>query len=74
MQDYGTKVDWWSLGVLAYEMFLGRSPFDGNDQDEVEFKIKNMDPKFPPKLHQQSAKVDFYIFSCGKNLVIVLLL
>lgn len=27
-EDYDFSVDWWALGVLMFEMFTGRSPFD----------------------------------------------
>jgi len=27
-EGYGFPVDWWSLGIVAYEMFFGARPFD----------------------------------------------
>ncbi|GFN99037.1 ribosomal protein s6 kinase [Plakobranchus ocellatus] len=44
-------VDWWSLGVLTYELLTGASPFtvDGekNSQSEISKRIMKCNPHFP---------------------------
>lgn len=32
---YSHPVDWWAVGVLLYEMLVGRSPFQSNDTKKV---------------------------------------
>lgn len=34
-QPYGNLIDWWSLGVVMYELFTGMNPFDARDFDAV---------------------------------------
>lgn len=34
-QPYGNAIDWWSLGVVMYELFTGMNPFDARDFDTV---------------------------------------
>ena len=31
--DYGRSVDWWGVGVVMYEMMVGRLPFYNRDID-----------------------------------------
>ncbi|XP_056643762.1 uncharacterized protein LOC130449782 [Diorhabda sublineata] len=49
-QHYNQAVDWWSFGVLLYELFLGQSPFSGCDEDELFWSICNEKPVFPKHL------------------------
>lgn len=34
-QPYSNAIDWWSLGVVMYELFTGMNPFDARDFDAV---------------------------------------
>lgn len=43
---YDYKVDIWSLGILAYKIFIGSQPFDS--QDEQELLQKSAQFTFPP--------------------------
>uniref|UniRef100_A0A8C9U9V2 Ribosomal protein S6 kinase n=1 Tax=Scleropages formosus TaxID=113540 RepID=A0A8C9U9V2_SCLFO len=44
-------VDWWSLGVLMYELLTGGSPFavdgDGNSHSDISRRILKSQPPFP---------------------------
>ena len=44
---YNHSVDFWSLGVLLYEMLVGQSPFHGEDEDDLFKSICHDSPFFP---------------------------
>uniref|UniRef100_A0A8C3G0H4 Protein kinase C n=1 Tax=Cyclopterus lumpus TaxID=8103 RepID=A0A8C3G0H4_CYCLU len=46
-QKYTFSVDWWSFGVLVYEMLIGQSPFQGDDEDELFESIRSDTPHYP---------------------------
>uniref|UniRef100_A0A8C7CVG7 Protein kinase C n=1 Tax=Oncorhynchus kisutch TaxID=8019 RepID=A0A8C7CVG7_ONCKI len=46
-QKYSFSVDWWSFGVLLYEMLIGQSPFHGDDEDELFESIRTDTPHYP---------------------------
>ena len=34
-QGHSLEVDWWSLGILIFEMVVGRPPFFSNNQHQL---------------------------------------
>lgn len=50
-QYYNYKIDNWCLGVLFYELLVGKPPFEHNDMNKTKFLIKNVSYKFPQTLN-----------------------
>uniref|UniRef100_M4B1V5 Protein kinase domain-containing protein n=1 Tax=Hyaloperonospora arabidopsidis (strain Emoy2) TaxID=559515 RepID=M4B1V5_HYAAE len=48
-RSYGKAADWWSLGILLYEMSVGKSPFYDNNIEKMYHKIQNDPLVFPTK-------------------------
>jgi novel protein kinase C delta type len=55
-QMYNQSVDFWSFGVLIYEMLIGQSPFHGDGEDELFDSILNERPYFPKWIPKEAAK------------------
>ena len=51
---YNQGVDWWSFGVLMYEMLVGKSPFKGCDEDHLYWLICNEVPFYPRFLTREA--------------------
>ncbi|KAJ0398080.1 hypothetical protein P43SY_001170 [Pythium insidiosum] len=56
--SYGNSVDWWSYGVLVYEMIQGQTPFWDKNRRQMFQNILSKDPEFPPE-HFSSTATDF---------------
>ncbi|XP_046871513.1 LOW QUALITY PROTEIN: protein kinase C theta type [Hypomesus transpacificus] len=61
-QKYGSSVDWWSFGVLLYEMLLGQSPFHGHDEEELFQSIRTDDPCYPRWLTKDAKDILVKLF------------
>jgi serine/threonine protein kinase len=46
-KDYGKPVDWWTLGILIFEMIAGIDPFNDDDPMAIYEKILKGKVKFP---------------------------
>ncbi|XP_006891920.1 PREDICTED: protein kinase C theta type-like isoform X1 [Elephantulus edwardii] len=53
-QKYNHSVDWWSFGVLLYEMLIGQSPFHGQDEEELFHSIRMDNPFYPRWLEKEA--------------------
>lgn len=62
--DYDEKYDIWCLGIMTYELLAGKTPFEGNDSQEIYQKIINGIYTFPTGL-----KISVEIISFIANLL-----
>lgn len=45
--SYGTAIDWWTLGILMYEMLYGKTPFFCTNKAQMFKRITHSDVPFP---------------------------
>ena len=62
-KGYGPEIDWWSVGIIFYEMLIGYAPFCSKDTNEVCYKVINWKKyfKFPSKIKISTEAEDLII-------------
>ncbi|XP_061071739.1 protein kinase C delta type-like [Conger conger] len=56
-QQYFSPVDWWSFGVLLFEMLTDLRPFHGANKKEVYVSVCMDIPKYPNWINQESKDI-----------------
>ena len=55
-KPYGASVDWWALGVLMYELMVGQTPFDADNEDLFE-AIMHDEVLYPVWLSKEAVSI-----------------
>ena len=55
-RGYTYTVDWWSLGVCAYELIFGRRPFRGKTNSDLTHSISKDHLRFPEDAESRCSK------------------
>jgi serine/threonine protein kinase len=45
--DQTAAIDWWSYGILLFELIFGTTPFHGHSTDQIFSNIKDLEVKIP---------------------------
>ncbi|KAK3602877.1 hypothetical protein CHS0354_018736 [Potamilus streckersoni] len=65
-QGYTSCCDWWSVGVILYEMLVGQPPFYAATPQETQFKVIHWEKtlKIPPEANVSEPATDLIMRLC----------
>ncbi|KAJ5069788.1 non-specific serine/threonine protein kinase [Anaeramoeba ignava] len=56
-EGHGKAVDWWSVGILIYEMLVGNPPFYSENRNEMFMKAIQAKPPIPDFLSEEAKDI-----------------
>lgn len=54
---YSFSVDWWAMGVMTYEMIVGRMPYEASHPMELLYKINRKQIRYPAYMNENTVKL-----------------
>ncbi|KAI8327578.1 kinase-like domain-containing protein [Choanephora cucurbitarum] len=66
-KGYSTYVDWWSLGVVLFELVFGKRPFRAVSKEQLVHAILHDPLTFPPNTHVSKECMDVMIGLLDKS-------
>ncbi|KAG5338423.1 hypothetical protein C0989_007307 [Termitomyces sp. Mn162] len=60
-RGYTYHIDWWSLGVCAYELIFGRRPFRGRTNGDLTYSITKDHLKWPEDVEKKCSRLGIQV-------------
>lgn len=60
-KGYTYTIDWWSLGVCAYELIFGKRPFRGKTNSDLTHAITRDSLKFPEDASSKCSREGMFV-------------
>jgi len=60
-RGYTYHIDWWSLGVCAYELIFGRRPFRGRTNSDLTYSITKDPLKWPEDAEKKCSRAGMQV-------------